>query len=123
MLIATLSQPSSENINLLNNINQLNWQTAADKINNIGELLSKYPSNLVLHRLINQLFTSQPPEYSLSTPVSNMPKFAVVIPGELRCFESSYKFLSGLSKFAIYSFAQPMSLQIKLYHFLGTFIS
>ena len=95
-----LSQPSSENINLLNNINQLNWQTATDKINNIGELLSKYPSNLVLYRLINQLFTSQLPEYSLSAPVSNLPKFAVVIPGELRCFESSYKFLSGLSKFA-----------------------
>ena len=92
MLIATFKSAIKENINLLNNINQLNWQTAADKINNIGELLSKYPSNLVLYRLINQLFTSQLPEHSLSAPVSNMPKFAVVIPGEPRCFESFINF-------------------------------
>lgn len=96
-----LSQPSSEHEALINAINELHWDTYATKAANVKALLAKYPSNLILNRLINQLFSSQLPEnvYEPQTGTC-LPKIAIIIPGELRCLHSSFNFFSSLGQFA-----------------------
>ena len=95
-----LNKPLREHEELLKDINGHHWGANIVSSQEITELTSKYPSSLILYRLINHLCASKLPKYSISPLSRSLPKIAIVIPGQLRCLQSSYNFFSSLNQIA-----------------------